>query len=85
CYLSSLQTVQIIIGLMDFLFGIIMVLHVDTVAVVSGAFTWGALIMDTAVGFNVLAGAASAVTNVIYILDAFGFSMIHCNSLMVRH
>lgn len=41
--------------------------------------------MDTAVGFNVLAGAALAVTSVIYILDAFVFSMIHYNSLMVRH
>ncbi|GLD55604.1 membrane-spanning 4-domains subfamily A member 12-like isoform X1, partial [Lates japonicus] len=40
----ALGTIQIIIGLMTLLFGIVMVIDRNTVAIFTGIFVWGALI-----------------------------------------
>ncbi|XP_018544848.1 membrane-spanning 4-domains subfamily A member 15 [Lates calcarifer] len=52
----ALGTVQIMIGLMTLLFGIVFMAHADTVGVYSGIFIWGALIHILAGSLTVAAG-----------------------------
>ncbi|KAG7229541.1 hypothetical protein INR49_031965 [Caranx melampygus] len=52
----ELGTIQIILGLMFLMFGIVMALHGDTMGVFSGIFVWGALMYITAGGLTVAAG-----------------------------
>ncbi|XP_050923830.1 membrane-spanning 4-domains subfamily A member 4D [Lates calcarifer] len=52
----ALGTVQIMIGLITLLFGIVMVIHADTLGDFSGVFVWGALIYIIAGSLTVAAG-----------------------------
>ncbi|GAA6216893.1 membrane-spanning 4-domains subfamily A member 15-like [Lates japonicus] len=53
---TALGTVQIMIGLMALMFGIVMVVQPDTMGVYSGIFAWGAVIYITAGSLTVAAG-----------------------------
>uniref|UniRef100_I3IYT5 Membrane-spanning 4-domains subfamily A member 15 n=1 Tax=Oreochromis niloticus TaxID=8128 RepID=I3IYT5_ORENI len=67
---EALGTVQIMVGLLVLLFGIIVLPHSD-LEIYSGVFLWGPLSVRGALGANVIAAVSSAAAIIIYILEAF--------------
>ncbi|CAB1341483.1 unnamed protein product, partial [Coregonus sp. 'balchen'] len=69
---KALGTVQIMIGLLMLLTGIVMATgpQVDNIGVFSGIFVWGSIIVKGSLGMNVVATVTAAIGFILHSLDA---------------
>ncbi|RXN17438.1 membrane-spanning 4-domains subfamily A member 4A-like protein [Labeo rohita] len=64
-----IETVQIMIGVLAFLFGIVLTLHAESIFVYSGVPYWGSLIVKGSLGMNIFSTIIAATAIVIISLD----------------
>ncbi|CAB1341482.1 unnamed protein product [Coregonus sp. 'balchen'] len=71
---KALGTVQIMIGLLMLLTGIVMATgpRVDNIGVFSGIFVWGSIIVKGSLGMNVVATVTAVTGIILYSLDSAG-------------
>ncbi|KAL7825862.1 hypothetical protein SRHO_G00336000 [Serrasalmus rhombeus] len=70
---KALGTVQIMIGVVTFLFAIVLTANISTISTYSGVYYWGALIVKGSLGMNVISAITAGIAIVLLSLDlAFG-------------
>ncbi|RXN38687.1 membrane-spanning 4-domains subfamily A member 4A-like protein [Labeo rohita] len=66
---KALGTVQIVIGLLTLLFGIVLTIHADSVTIISGIPYWGSLIVKGSLGMNIFSAISAGCTIIIIPFD----------------